>query len=58
MQIVSSSWLNLEKTISKPENETVQGTNDHLLRLKFSEYCLEKMKNFVVEEGDRKHKSQ
>ena len=32
MQAVSmiSSWLKLDETIFKPENETVYGTNDHL----------------------------
>ena len=35
MQAVVSTWLNLEKTIFKPENKTIYGTNDHLWRLKF-----------------------
>ena len=38
MQAVTSSWLNLEKTIFKPENEIIYGTNDHMWRLKFAEY--------------------
>ena len=30
MQAVISNWLNLEKTIFKPENKTIYGTNDNL----------------------------
>ena len=30
MQAVISSWLNFEKIIFKPENQTIYGTNDHL----------------------------
>ena len=37
MQAVISSWLNLEKTIFKSENETIYHRNDNLWRLKFSE---------------------
>ena len=44
MQAVISSWLNLGKIIFKPENETINSTNDHLWRLKFAEYCVQKMK--------------
>ena len=40
-----SSWLKLDETIFKPENETIYGTNDHLWRLKFAEYCVQEMKN-------------
>ena len=32
MQAVTSSWLNLAKTIFKPDNRTLHGTNDHLWR--------------------------
>ena len=44
MQPVISSRLNLEKTIFKPENKTINDTNDHLWRLKFAEYCVQEMK--------------
>ena len=44
MQTVISSWLNLEKTIFKPENETIYGTNDHLRYLKFAVCCFQEMK--------------
>ena len=54
MQAVISSWLNLEKTIFKPENETLYWTNDRLWRLKFAEYCVQEMTG----KGDRKYKSQ
>ena len=30
MQAVTSSWLNLAKTIFKPDNRTIHDTNDHL----------------------------
>ena len=30
MQTVIYSWLNFEKAIFKPENETIYSTNDHL----------------------------
>ena len=44
MQAVISSWLNLEKTIFKPENKTIYDTNDHLWRLKFTECYVQEMK--------------
>ena len=31
MQAVISTWFNLEKTIFKPKNETIYGTNDHFM---------------------------
>ena len=57
MQAVISSWFNLKKTIFKPENETMYGTNDHLWHLKFAEYCVQEMKK-LVEESDREKKKQ
>ena len=46
MQAVISSWLNLEKIIFKPENETIYSTNDNLWRLKFAKYFIQEMKKF------------
>ena len=50
MEAVISSWLNLEKIIFKPENETIYSTNDHLWHLwrstvfvGFSLICLESL---------------
>ena len=54
MQAVISSWLNLEKTIFKPENETIYGTNGHYSQ----STVFKKWKNSAVEKGDRKHKLQ
>ena len=44
MQAVISSWPNLEKTIFKTENKTMNGTNDHFQCLKFTEYSAQEMK--------------
>ena len=48
MQAVVSSWLNLQKTIFKPENKTMYGMNDHLWHLKFAEYCFLDMKKLCL----------
>ena len=37
------TWT-LEKAIVKPENKTIYNTNNHLWRLKFTEYCLQELK--------------
>ena len=47
MQAVISSWLNLVKTIFKPENETINRKNDHLRHLKFAENCVQEMKKIL-----------
>ena len=46
MQAVISSWQNLVKIISKPENETIYSTSDHFWRLKFAKYFVQEMKKF------------
>ena len=50
--------FNLEKAIFKPENETIYGTNDHLWRLKFTEYCVQELKKHCRWGRQRKRKSQ
>ena len=56
MQTVISSWLNLEKTIFKPENEL------YTTRMITCDVSLStvstKRKNSAVEEGDKKYKLQ
>ena len=47
MQAVISSWLNLEKIIFKPENESIYSTNDHLWRLKFAKCFVQEMKKIL-----------
>ena len=46
MQAVISSWQNLVKIISKPENETIYSMSDHFWRLKFAKYFVQEMKKF------------
>ena len=43
--------LRLGNAIFKLENETIYDTSDHVWRLKFAEYCVQKLKNSVVEES-------
>ena len=47
MQAVISTWLNLEKIIFKPENESIYITNDHLWGLKFAKCFVQEMKKIL-----------
>ena len=45
--------LNLEKTIFKPEDKTIYGTNDHLWHLKLVGTVSKNWKNSAIEEDEK-----